>query len=55
MNVLINMENTRSLLHLLVQRHFDFRARNNHRGSIAHKIGTSATSVLRCMKDGIKP
>ena len=31
------------------------RAKNNHCGTIAHKIGTSATSLLRCMKDNIEP
>ena len=35
--------------------HYDFRARNNHCGTIAHKIGTSTTFLLRCMKDSIKP
>ena len=48
------VENTRSLLHLLVQKHYDFRVRNNHCRNIAHKIGTSATSLLRCMINRIK-
>ena len=32
-----------------------FLARNNNCGTIAHKIGTSATSLLHCMEDGAKP
>ena len=52
------VENKRSLLHLLVKSRYDFRARNNHYGTIAHKTDTSATSctsLLRCMKDNITP
>ena len=51
MPVFTCVDNARSLLHLLL-RH-KFRARNNHcsRGTIAHKIGTSATSLLHCMEN----
>ena len=50
MLVFICVENIRILFLLLVWRHYEFRARNNHCGTIAHKIGTSATYFLRCMK-----
>ena len=53
MPVFIYVENTRRLLHLLVLRYYDFRARNNHCGTIAHKISTSATFLLRCMKKAL--
>ena len=55
MPVFTCVDNARSLLHLLLLRH-KFRARNNHcsRGTIAHKIGTSATSLLRCMENSTK-
>ena len=49
------VKNTRNLMHLLVERHYRFRTRSNHNGTITHKIGTSAPSLLRCMKDGIEP
>ena len=48
------VENTRNLLYFLVQKYYDFRARNNHCGNIAHKVGTPATSLLHCMINRIK-
>ena len=40
--VFICMRNTKSLLHLLVERYYMFRVKNNHSKTVAHKIGTSA-------------
>ena len=55
MSVFTYVENTRNLLYLLVQRHYKFRARNDHCRFTSHKIGTLATSLFRCMKDGMEP
>ena len=45
----------RSRLHLSVEWYYNFRARNNHRGTIAHKLDTSAISFLCCIKNDVKP
>ena len=55
MPVFVCVENTGSLLHLLVKTHYKFRTKNNHCRIIAHKIGTSPTFLLCYMKDGIEP
>ena len=41
-----------SLLYLLVSKLCKFRAKNNRYWTIVHKISTSTTSLIRCVKDG---
>ena len=51
----ICMRNTKRLLHLLVERYYMFRVKNNHCKTVARIIGTSPTSLLCCVKVDIKP
>ena len=55
MSAFIHLENTRNLIYLVVHKQYMFRGRNNRCGIIAHKLGTSAISLPRNMKNGSKP